>query len=117
MQTLLHHHQGHLIVEIVADGVIIHNAQDLLDLMMNLPDPVTQKIILHRHHFAPEFFDLSTGLAGEALQKVVNYGRQLAIVGDFPNAGESLRAFIMESNRGRHFFLVPDIAAAKETFS
>lgn len=50
---------------------------------------------------AADFFDLSTGIAGEILQKWVDYGGRIAIYGDFsPYAGRALDAFMRESNRG-----------------
>ncbi len=36
--------------------------------------------------FAPDFFRLSTGLAGEIVQKFVNYRFRLVIMGDFLNS-------------------------------
>ena len=37
-------------------------------------------IVLEEKDFAPEFFDLRSGLAGELFQKLVNYGLRVAIV-------------------------------------
>lgn len=37
-------------------------------------------LLLSESNVCPEFFDLSSGLAGEMMQKFVNYGIQLAIV-------------------------------------
>lgn len=62
----------------------------------------------------PAFFDLSSGIAGELLQKAVNYRLRLAIVGDVaPLTAESasLRAFVDEAQRGGHLWFVPDDAA------
>jgi hypothetical protein len=64
--------------------------------------------------FDPLFFDLSTGLAGEFLQKFVTYRIAIAIVGDISEtiAGSAaLSAFVVESNRGAHVWFVPDVAA------
>ena len=63
---------------------------------------------------SPDFLRLSTGLAGEVLQKFVNYGLRVAIVGDVSAAAAAsapLRDFIGESNRGGHVWFVPDLAA------
>jgi len=38
---------------------------------------------LNKSAICDDFFDLSTGLAGEILQKFVNYHVKIAIVGDF----------------------------------
>jgi len=63
---------------------------------------------------APGFLDLRTRLAGEVLQKFVNYRRQVAILGDITEAlrtSGALCDFVRESNRGRSVWFVPDLAA------
>ena len=56
---------------------------------------------------AEEFFILSSGLAGEVLQKYVNYHFKLAIWGDFSHyTSKPLHDFIYESNQGNDFFFV-----------
>ena len=54
-----------------------------------------------------DFFILSTGLAGEILQKYINYGGRIAIYGDYScYTSEPLKNFIYESNHGRDVFFV-----------
>lgn len=63
---------------------------------------------------SPAFLDLKTRLAGEVLQKFVNYGFQVALVGDVSEAvaaSDALRDFVRESNRGRSVWFVDDMAA------
>ena len=51
-----------------------------------------------------DFFTLSTRIAGELIQKIVQYRRRLVIVGDisgFLAQSSALRAFVAESNRGK----------------
>jgi len=63
---------------------------------------------------ADDFFDLSTRLAGEFVQKFVNYGVALAIVGDISAhvaASTALRDSVTESNRGRHLWFAGDLEA------
>jgi hypothetical protein len=60
------------------------------------------------------FFVLRSGLAGEVLQKFVNYGVRLAIVGDISAhvaASTALRDLVSESNRGRQVWFVADLDA------
>ena len=65
-------------------------------------------LILPKEALSEDFFRLSTGLAGEVLQKFVNYGMKLAIVGDFSHyTSKPLQDFIRESNRGSDFFFTP----------
>ena len=54
-----------------------------------------------------DFFILSSGLAGEILQKFINYGGKIAIYGDFSKyTSKPLKDFIYESNKGRDVFFV-----------
>ncbi|WP_068875631.1 MULTISPECIES: DUF4180 domain-containing protein [unclassified Phenylobacterium] len=60
-----------------------------------------------------EFLRLRTRIAGEVIQKFVNYGFQVAFVGDVSTAiaeSAALRDFVRESNRGRHVWFVADFA-------
>ncbi len=53
------------------------------------------------------FFVLSTGLAGEILQKYINYGGRIAIFGDYSHyTSKPLKDFIYESNNGKDVFFV-----------
>jgi hypothetical protein len=69
---------------------------------------------------APGFLDLKTRIAGEMLQKFVNYRRRIALVGDVSGAvaaSEALRDFVRESNRGRHVWFVADLAELESRLS
>lgn len=71
------------------------------------------KIILHEENIVPEFFDLKTKLAGEVLQKFVQYRMPLAVVGDFSKyTSKSLRDFIYECNQGRQVNFVQELSRA-----
>ena len=59
--------------------------------------------------YAEEFFILSTGLAGEILQKFINYGIKFAVYGDFSRyTSKPLKDFIYESNHGKDVFFTSD---------
>jgi hypothetical protein len=50
------------------------------------------------------FFDLRSGVAGELVQKLVNYGlRMAAVVPDLSVHSERFREFAREANAGRRF--------------
>ncbi len=89
--------------EVQSDGVVIGTVQDALDIMANAAE---RHIVLRDKHLNPDFFRLRTGFAGEVLQKFMNYGVALAVVGDFEAyPGDTMRDFIRESNRtGRIVF-------------
>jgi len=101
------------VAEIDSREILITNGADVLGLIYAHEE---DNLILHQRNIAPEFFDLSTGIAGEVAQKLVNYRRRMAVVGDFSDfASQSLRDFIYESNRRGNIFFVasPEEARAK----
>jgi hypothetical protein len=75
-------------------------------------------IIIHKDSLDEAFFDLRSGLAGEILQKAVNYRIQLGIVGDY-SAYESrtLRDFIYESNKSNKIVFVNTLDEALNRLS
>jgi hypothetical protein len=81
------------------DTMIIRNAQDALESLMNGNYLGTRKILLHEKNLPSDFFDLKTGMAGEILQKFSTYDGYVAIVGDYTKyTSKSLKDFICESN-------------------
>ena len=75
----------------------------------------TDRIALEKSVLAEEFFILSSGLAGEILQKFVNYHIRLAIYGDFSRyTSKPLRDFIYESNQGKDVFFLDTRETAAE---
>lgn len=113
MKIQTHEAGNSQIAEVIADGIIIRNAEDALDLMGNVYYQGFDKIILHEQNLTPDFFDLKNKMAGEILQKFSNYRVRLAIVGDFSAiTSDSLKSFIHESNRGKHVNFVASLAEA-----
>jgi hypothetical protein len=117
MKTIIHQQIGTKIAEVISDSIAIRVPQDALELLMNLSyQHGVTKFILHQGLVIPDFFNLKTGLAGEVLQKVVNYHLQVAFVGDFSQfKSESFRAFMAESNRGKHVFFFESVDLAKQS--
>lgn len=73
-KTIVHEQTDTKIVEVFADSVIVTSPQDALDLLMNVSyEHNATKIILRQRNITPDFFVLKTHIAGEVLQKVVNY--------------------------------------------
>lgn len=99
---------GVLCVLVENDEPVIADAQSAIDLLMSAQYDVGSKnIVIPKQLIAEDFFVLSTGLAGEVLQKYVNYGGRMAIYGDYSRyTSKPLRDFMYESNKGRDFFFV-----------
>src|SRR3990170_4682100 len=110
MKYIQHHVNGQSIAELSAEGVVLSTAQQFLQMIM---DSSAEGIIVHQENIDEQFFDLRSGLAGEMLQKVVNYRLQLAIVGDFSiYESKSLKAFIYESNKSNTIVFVSTVEDA-----
>lgn len=88
---------------------LITDAQSALDLLMNaVYHGETTRLAVNKEAIVEEFFILSSGLAGEVLQKFSNYRSKLAIFGDFSGyTSKPLKDFIYESNQGKDIFFVP----------
>lgn len=94
----------------VADGTqrLLYDVPSALELIMQVRHQAQcERLALAKTAVDEAFFSLGTGLAGEVLQKFVNYGVQLAIYGDYTRyTSKPLRDFLYESNRGNAVFFV-----------
>lgn len=90
------------------DEMIITDAQSALDVLMSAKyDAGTKNVVIDKKLIVEDFFVLSTGLAGEILQKYINYGGRIAIYGDYSHyTSKPLKDFIYESNNGKDVFFV-----------
>jgi hypothetical protein len=96
------------------DGPIVRDAEGGRMLIEDAMNHRASVIVVPVSRLAPVFFQLRSGLAGEVLQKAMNYGFKFAVVGDISGhvaASDALRDFVVESNRGRSVFFMPDLAA------
>ena len=95
-------------------GVSITCVQDLLDLFATAGyNYDCDSLIVHKQSLGDDFFDLKTGVAGELLQKCSNYRVPIAVVGDFSAyQSKSLRAFILECNRGSLIYFADSVEDA-----
>lgn len=98
---------------------LIHTPQDAMDLIATARyETGCEALILPKEALDEDFFRLSTGLAGEVLQKFVNYDMKVAVVGDFSRyTSKPLRDFLRESNRGSTVLFVNTEAEALEKWS
>lgn len=91
---------------------VITDVQSALDLIVNAYyEAGTKNIVIDKSLINEDFFVLSTGFAGEVLQKFINYGSRIAIYGDYSGyTSKPLKDFIYESNKGKDVFF----ASSKE---
>lgn len=99
--------------------VEIFDVQSAMDLIMNVKyKTLCDKIAVNKEAVTEDFFVLSNGLAGEILQKFINYRIKFAIFGDYSKyTSKPLKDFIYESNKGNSIFFVKDENEAIEKLS
>jgi hypothetical protein len=95
------------------DGPPVATVQDALDLI-GASFLGAEVVAVPAARLDERFFSLGTRVAGEIMQKFVNYRLRLAVVGDISRHAEAspaLRALVRESNRAGHVWFVPDLDA------
>ena len=73
-----------------------------------------RSVLLYPENLTPRFFDLSSGEAGEILQKLRNYQIRLAVVESpgGPPHSPAFQALMLEENKGNDFRIFADRTAA-----
>ena len=101
---------------ISSDEAVITGVQSALDLIMSVKyETGAERIVIPKELVCEEFFILSTRIAGEILQKFINYHVKAAFYGDYTRyTSKPLRDFIYESNKGKDVFFVSTLEEAVE---
>jgi hypothetical protein len=95
-----------------ADGPKLATDRDAVNLIAETYGQEADVVVVPVERFDEGFFTLSTRIAGEIVQKFVNYGLRLAIVGDIDRhleASSAFRDYVRETNRGRQVWFVADL--------
>ena len=102
-----------------SNELLITDVQSALDLIMTVKfETSCTNIAINKDAIVNDFFVLSTCLAGEILQKFINYGVRLAIYGDFSKyTSKPLKDFMYESNRGKDIYFQPTASRAVDKLS
>lgn len=102
-----------------SDSIIIKDVASAIDFAIAIKYKLNcHKIAINKTAVVKDFFVLSNGLAGEILQKLVNYHIKFAIYGDFSKyTSKPLKDFIYESNNGDDIFFAADEDEAIEMLS
>lgn len=101
---------------IKSNELLITDVQSALNLIAIVSfETGCDRIVLNKSSICEEFFQLKTKLAGEILQKFINYHVKLAIIGDFSvYSSKSLNDFIYECNKGKDIFFLTNEKQAIE---
>ncbi|MDF2592366.1 MAG: hypothetical protein K0S75_1832 [Clostridia bacterium] len=107
------------IATVRSSELLITDVQSSLDFIATVGfETGCNRIIINKSAISEAFFDLKSQLAGEVLQKFINYRMKIAIVGDFSvYSSKSLKDFIYESNNGRDIFFLQSEENAIEKLS
>lgn len=99
-----------------SDELLISDVQSAMDFIMMVKyESGCTNIAVNKEAIADDFFVLSTCLAGEILQKFINYGIRFAIYGDFSGyTSKPLKDFMYESNMGRDVYFQPSDSLAAD---
>ncbi len=97
-----------------SDELLITDVQSALDFIMTVKyETDCTNIAVNKEAIVNDFFVLSTCLAGEIIQKFINYGVRFAIYGDFSKyTSKPLKDFMYESNNGRDLYFQPTASLA-----
>lgn len=100
---------GTVVLHLGDEGPRVAGTQDILDVVGEVWGSGAELVTIPANRFDPSFYDLRTGVAGDVLQKLVNYQLRLAVVGDISAhlaGSDALRAFVHESNQGTQAWFV-----------
>ncbi len=99
-----------------SEQVIINDVQSALDFITTLSyQNGCDRVALNKGAIEERFFILSSGLAGEILQKFSNYRLKFAIIGDFSGyTSKPLKDFMYECNKGKSVFFAASEEQAVE---
>lgn len=110
---------GTEIAVVSGEAAEVTTPQAALDLAMSVKyETGGSCLAIDKRVLGEDFFILSTGVAGEILQKFINYHVKAAIFGDYSRyTSKPLRDFIYESNNGKDFFFTASREEAVERLS
>jgi hypothetical protein len=101
---------GVRVLRCAAEGPRLDGEQAALDLIGDAMGHEATLVAVPVARVADEFFRLRSGVAGEVMQKFVNYRVRLAVVGDVSHhiaESTALRDFVHETNNGGHIWFLP----------
>ncbi len=93
------------------DEPTLGSEQDATDLIGQAFGEGVDVVVVPADRVAPEFYTLSTRVAGEVVRKFQMYRIRLVVLGDITEhveASEAFRAFVHEINRGSDIWFLRD---------
>ena len=114
MKTEIVQKNNRCIAVVHSGECLIRDAASALDFAMGIKyETGCTDIAVNKEAVTEEFFALATCIAGEIMQKFINYGIRFAVYGDFSKyTSKSLKDLMYESNMGKDFYFQPDAGLA-----
>lgn len=101
------------LLRLEAEGALIAKPADASALVGAAWGQDVDGVVVPVSRLHGDFFVLSTGLAGEVVQKLVNHRLRLVVLGDVSAhvaRSDAFRDFVREANRGAQVWFVADDA-------
>jgi hypothetical protein len=111
MSDSIEHIGGVPVLVVAPDGKPLRTDGDALDLIGHASWAGAEWVAIPASRLHDDFFRLRTRVAGEIVQKFVNYRLGLAVLGDisrFIDSSDALRDFVRESNAGTQTWFLRD---------
>lgn len=106
--------RGNYVLSDPAQG-LIQSERDILDLISLCTEPDLHKVLISDGSLPADFFNLSTGLAGEIALKLTGYRIKTAILVDLDGiSSERFKEWASECNRGNEIHFTSDILEAED---
>jgi hypothetical protein len=115
MELTVHNLQGYYFVEGPPGQPFMRRVEDLSTAIEACFENAAKGLLLYSENLTERFFDLSSGEAGEILQKLRNYHIRLAIVRSATlRLNKRFDELMIDESRGSYFRMFDDRAAAQE---
>ena len=95
------------------EKLTLGSEDDAVDLIGAAFGEHAEVVVVPAERVAPDFYTLSTRVAGEVVRKFAMYRIRLVVLGDITDhieASDAFRAFVHEINRGGDIWFVADEA-------
>jgi hypothetical protein len=100
---------GARVLELAPDETRVRTYSDAVETVGKSFENRATVVVIPVACLDDEFFQLKTRIAGELIQKFVQYRRHVVILGDISRhlaESSALRAFVAESNRGKEVWFL-----------
>ncbi len=104
-------------IEVFSRESAVKTEEDALELIALCGENDSNLLMIHYEAMSKDFFRLKTGLAGEVLQKFINYSIRVAIiVPDQTGFSSRFRELAFEANKGNQYRFVVSQSEAENWF-